>query len=90
MTLVPLDAGALSWFDALADRVRGDLVAFLQSEEPALAALQDSLGYASVAPAEFRIWWYHFFYSAVTDALVTEGWIPAGAARRVTYVMPRD
>jgi hypothetical protein len=89
VALTVVTAGMDSVFDAIAADTRPYLARFLQQEDPGLAALQSSMGYSSVAPAEFRIWWYHFFYSALTRELIDDGRIAADGADRVTYLTPR-
>src|SRR5690606_1163266 len=65
-TLLVLPAGASERFAELAAVFRPQLVAFLRSQDASLTRLQHSLGYEALTAAEFRIWWYHFFYSALT------------------------
>ncbi len=39
---------------------------------------------------EYSIWWYHFFYTNVTDKLVTEGYITKPTTGVFTYVMDKQ
>ena len=63
-----------------------DLIAFLEARRDALTSAYEASVYSGeITFEEYFMWWYHFFYSAITDALVTEGVIEIPAAGVATY-----
>lgn len=88
-TLLVLPATASERFSKLAAALRPALVGFLKGTDSSLTDLQEQAGYQSLESAEFRIWWYHFFYTALTRELVSRGIVPPDQASRVTYLIRR-
>lgn len=58
----------------LATSLTDSLISFLESVTPQLRdAWTESSWRRETTFEEFRIWWYHFFYTAVTEELAREG-----------------
>ncbi len=74
--------------ESLAAIVRPDLVKLLQHHLPHLRKAYVRSPYsAEVTFDEYAIWWYHFFYSKVTDSLATHGFFAVPTSGNVTYVV---
>jgi hypothetical protein len=74
--------------ESLAAIVRPDLVKLLKDHLPHLRTAYARSPYsAEVTFAEYAIWWYHFFYSKVTDSLATHGLLAVPTSGNVTYVV---
>jgi hypothetical protein len=76
--------------DGLAAIVEDDLVALLQDARPDLEAVYRESPYAQeITFEEWFIWWYHLFYTAVTDRLIVLGHIAPPPTGNTTYLMAR-
>jgi len=79
------DQEALNGVSAI---IRDDYVAALNSRRDALRGLYLRSPYAhEVSFEEYLIWWYHVFYTAVTDRLIAMRLIRVPAAGVATYIM---
>lgn len=83
--LGPADQEALS---SLAALFTDDLLAVLERHRPELVRAYAASPYArEISFEEYLVWWYHLFYSAVTDRLVRTGAISLPAAGITTYLL---
>jgi len=74
----------------MAATITADLVALLDAYRPAITRSYENSPYASeVRFEEYFIWWYHLFYSAVTDRLVAEGHIDKPSSGITSYLIVR-
>lgn len=74
--------------NGVAALVLDDLVALLDQARPALRAQYDRSPYTGgTSFEEYLIWWYHFFYTAVTDRLAAAGALRIPAGGVTTYVV---
>ena len=82
--LAVADEQALS---AIAADFRPALLAVLEGHRAALTAAWRASPYADegVSFEEYAIWWYHLFYTAVTDRLIRGGQIAAPPGGVLTY-----
>jgi hypothetical protein len=72
----------------LAALMTEDLAALLEEHRSLLEeAYSQSVYVDEVTFEEYFIWWYHFFYSAVTDVLVKNGQIHIPSAGVTTYIV---
>lgn len=71
----------------MAQLVADDLIEILNRCRPALTSYYRESGYSEeVTFDEFLMWWYHFFYTKVTDLLIEDGTISIPRAGLSTYV----
>lgn len=72
----------------MADAFRPELAALLQAHLPELQTHYERSPYAAngVSFEEYFIWWYHLYYSRVTDALAERGEIRIPATVNTTYL----
>lgn len=74
--------------ETLASDLADPLIEILERQRPALRHRFDRSPYAeSISFEEYLIWWYHFFYSAVTDRLVALGLVTPPAGGVATYIV---
>lgn len=74
--------------NGIAALIEDDLITALNGERAALAAVYDASPYAvSVSFEEYLIWWYHFFYTNVTDRLAGEGILEIPGGGVTTYIV---
>lgn len=74
--------------DGVAALVRAPLIARLNAEKDALRRLHGRSPYAEETTfEEYFMWWYHVYYTRVTDALIAAGEATAPRAGVVTYVV---
>jgi hypothetical protein len=87
--LVPrIDSAGYAGLQRIADGFSDTLVSLLTTERPTLESTYHASPYArEVSFDEYFMWWYHFYYSAVTDALIAEGIVRAPPLRTVMYAM---
>ncbi|WP_299324505.1 hypothetical protein [Parasphingopyxis sp.] len=81
----------MATYEALSDMAnafRPELAALLQAHLPELRSHYERSPYAThgVSFEEYFIWWYHLYYSRVTDALAERGEIRIPAAVNTTYL----
>lgn len=70
----------------LAKIIAPDLVALLRAQEPALQAAYAASPYEDETTFnEYFIWWYHFFYTRVTNQLAADGLLRIPMSGNVTY-----
>lgn len=73
---------------AIAQMLTPKLVALLDEYRIDLERRYRQSAYANeITFQEFFVWWYHFFYTAVTNELVARGSIQIPATGTVTYLM---
>ncbi len=83
--LRPEDEEAL---DGIAALYADDLVALLRRHRSELVARYDASPYAgSVSIEEYLIWWYHVYYTAVTDRLAADGLLHIPESGITSYVL---
>lgn len=72
----------------MANAFRPELSAVLQAHLPALRAAYARSPYAThdISFEEYFIWWYHLYYSRVTDALAERGTIEMPSTVNTTYL----
>lgn len=74
----------------MAQIITEDLVALLDEYRPALqGAYQRSPFGRQISFEEYFIWWYHLYYTAVTDRLIADGLITVPAEGITSYVFVR-
>ncbi len=85
---VVLAAGASGVFSDFAERFRPAYVELLGAELPALRAAYAASPFArQITFEEYFMWWYHLFYTAVTDTLIANGRIALPPGGNVSYIM---
>lgn len=78
----------LKQLDSMAELVTSDLVNLLLKHRPELEKLYRASPYfEEVSFEEYFLWWYHLFYSAVTDQLHRSGAIKIPASGITTYLV---
>jgi hypothetical protein len=83
-----LDEEASAALSSMADLVTDDLLALLERYRPAVTQAYEGSPYSrEVTFEEYFIWWYHLFYTAVTDRLIAQGHIANPASGITTYLM---
>ena len=71
----------------IAGLITNDLVALLEKQRDKLIRSYRRSSYAhEVTFQEYAIWWYHFFYTGVTDVLINQGFITKPASGVFTYL----
>ena len=66
----------ISKLSEIAGLITDELVALLEMHRGKLIRSYRRGGYArEVTFEEYAIWWYHFFYTGITDNLVLKGYI---------------
>jgi hypothetical protein len=79
------DEAALSDLAAL---ITDDLVALLERHRPQITLAYSTSPYSSdITFEEYFMWWYHLFYTAVTDRLILQGHIEKPGAGITSYVI---
>lgn len=74
--------------DAVAALVAEPLIGILNEERASLSAVYNASPYAlSIAFEEYLIWWYHFFYTRVTDRLARDGILQIPRGGVTTYIV---
>jgi hypothetical protein len=82
-----LDGEARRQLEGIAGLVSMDLLSLLNGARASLQARFNRSPYlAEVTFEEFLIWWYHFFYTRVTDQLIAEGVIEVPPGGVFTYL----
>ena len=65
-----------------------DLAALLESEKEALRRVFERSPYVEETSfEEYLIWWYHLYYTAVTDRMAELGMLTPPANGVVTYIV---
>lgn len=75
-------------FSAVVNEFTPTLVGILREHMPELQSVYAGSSYANeISFEEYFMWWFHLYYSAVTDALVEEGEMHVPAQGVSTYLM---
>jgi len=88
--LVPiLTSHGQAGLQAIADHIAADLLGLLERHRRGLRARFAGTPYArdGVRFEEWFIWWYHFFYTEVTDVLIERGAITLPRGGNATYLV---
>ncbi|MDP7978631.1 hypothetical protein [Bacillus multifaciens] len=87
--IIPVfQAADLIVLDEIADTISEDLITLLQENEHFLKGYYLSSSYAKeITYEEFFIWWYHFFYTKVTEELIKCSKIKNIAQENQTYIV---
>jgi len=90
--LIPvLDEEASAALSNMASLVTNDLVALLERYRPAVRQAYEESPYSrEVTFEEYFMWWYHLFYTDVTDRLIAEGYIVDPESGITTYLIVND
>ena len=72
----------------MAAAVLPQLLALLERHQTDIRAAFDDSPYADeVTFEEYFMWWYHLYYTAVTDRLISEGHVERPGAGITSYVI---
>lgn len=90
--LVPvLDSEDNAALSSMADLVIDDLVTLLERYRSEVTQAYEASPFArEITFEEYFMWWYHLFYTAVTDRLIAEGHIARPASGITTYIIVRS
>jgi len=78
----------LSILNEIANTISKDLILLCKENEKPLKEYFASSRYAKeITYEEFFIWWYHFFYTKVTEELIQKGVIITSAQKNQTYII---
>jgi hypothetical protein len=76
---------------AIADEFRDELLQLLMADRPKIETAWKASRYAHrVSFQEFALWWYHFLYADVIDALIRDGTIAVPDTGYATLVVRPD
>ena len=88
VALPVLDDEDTAALDDLAALVTDDLVAILEKHKPQIGMAYSTSPYsAEITFEEYFMWWYHLFYTAVTDRLIDQGHIEKPGSGITSYVI---
>jgi len=74
----------------IAGLITNELVRLLEKHRPEIERNYRKSGYAQeLTFEEYAIWWYHFFYTAVTENLIAKGSIERPTNGIFTYLVSR-
>lgn len=86
-----LNTAGDSALSEIAATMTDGLVALLEAYRDGLTRSYESSPYAhEVTFEEYFMWWYHLFYTAVTDRLITAGYIVRPEPGIITYLFVQD
>jgi len=86
-----LDTEGRAALSAMASLVTDDLLALLEHYRPEVTKAYEASPYArEITFEEYFMWWYHLFYTDVTDRLIFRGHIAMPAAGITTYLLVPD
>ena len=87
--IVPrFDATDREALSEMADLVADELIALLEGNRAAITRVYEASPYArEVTFEEYFMWWYHLFYSEVTDHLIAEGHVNRPDIGITTYLL---
>ncbi len=72
----------------IANTISEDLVLlFNENDKPLKQYFASSRYSKEITYAEFFIWWYHFFYTKVTEELIKQGVIRISSHKNQTYII---
>ncbi|HGP3675885.1 MULTISPECIES: hypothetical protein [Bacillus cereus group] len=78
----------LSTLNEIANTISEDLVLLFNGNDKPLKEYFASSRYSKeITYEEFFIWWYHFFYTKVTEELIKQGVIITSAQKNQTYII---
>ncbi|PGU09785.1 hypothetical protein COD21_16925 [Bacillus cereus] len=78
----------LSILNEIANTISEDLVLLFKGNDKPLKEYFASSRYSKeITYEEFFIWWYHFFYTKVTEELIKQGVIITSAQKNQTYII---
>ncbi|PIE94720.1 hypothetical protein [Bacillus fungorum] len=78
----------LSTLNEIANTISKDLVSLFKEYDKPLKQYFASSRYSKeITYEEFFIWWYHFFYTKVTEELIKQGVIITSAQENQTYII---
>ncbi|HDR7551488.1 TPA: hypothetical protein QCX50_005701 [Bacillus mobilis] len=78
----------LSILNEIANTISKDLVLlFKENDKPLKEYFVSSRYSKEITYEEFFIWWYHFFYTKVTEELIKQGVIITSAQENQTYII---
>jgi len=70
------------------DLVTNDLLQFLEEKKPLLQESYNNSIYAEeVTLEEYLIWWYHFFYTELTEQMITQTIIQRPSTGVISYIV---
>lgn len=88
LNFVILPPESMTRLNDVAKSIAPDLLALLKAHEPALRAAYAASPYKDETTFnEYFIWWYHFFYTRVTDQLATDGLLQIPMSGNFTYLV---
>lgn len=86
-----LRADDLKALDEIADLFTEDLVGLLNRHRPVLEEMLDSSPYQDeVTFEEYAIWWYHLYYTAVTDRMAERNLLRIPGSGITSYVIVNE
>ncbi len=81
-------AADLSILNEIANTVSEDLILLCkENEKPLKEYFASSIYSKEITYEEFFIWWYHFFYTKVTEELIKHGVIKISSQKDQSYIM---
>lgn len=81
-------AKVLSILNEIANTISKDLILLCKENEKPLKEYFASSRYAKeITYEEFFIWWYHFFYTQITEELIKQGIISISTQENQTYII---
>lgn len=88
-SIIPVfKAKDLSILNEIAKTISKDLILLCKENEKPLKEYFASSRYSKeITYEEFFIWWYHFFYTKVTEELIQKGVIITSAQKNQTYII---
>lgn len=86
-----LDSASDNALSELAAMMTSDLVALLEAHRSSLTRSYETSPYAQeVTFEEYFIWWYHLYYTAVTDRLAAQGYIVRPESGITAYLFVQE
>ncbi len=81
-------AKVLSILNEIANTISKDLILLCKENKKPLKEYFASSRYAKeITYEEFFIWWYHFFYTKITEELIKQGIISISTQENQTYII---
>ncbi len=78
----------LSILNEIANTISKDLILLCKENEKPLKEYFASSRYSKeITYEEFFIWWYHFFYTKITEELIKQGIISISTQENQTYII---
>lgn len=77
-----------SRLNKIANVITDDLIQYLEENKPLITTAYEKSRYKNeISFEEYFIWWYHFFYTELTDFLAVRGFIEIPTSGFTTYVI---